>query len=94
MAAKGKLERILIQEEMALRMKSKVIWAKEGDANIKLFHRLMNARKAKNVIAKLEVEVRSVVDKEDDIVGEITGFFKSLYNSDELGYQGIEGIEW
>ena len=35
-----------------------------------------------------------MVDKEDDIVREITDFFKTLYKSDELSYRGIEGIEW
>ena len=73
-------------------MKSKVIWAKEGDANTKLFHRLMNARRAKNAITRLEVEDGIVVDTEADIVREITDFFKTLYRSDELGFQGIEGI--
>ena len=54
MIVKGKLERFLMQEERAVRMKSKFTWAKEGDANTNLFHRLMNARKAKNVITRLE----------------------------------------
>ena len=35
-------------------MKSKFIWAKEGDANTKLFHSLMNGRRAMNAILKLE----------------------------------------
>ena len=91
---KGKLDRILIQEERALRMKLKVSWAKEEDAKTKLFHRLMNARKAKNVITRLELEDGIMVNKEFDIVREITDFFKRLYKSDELGYRGIEGIEW
>ena len=65
---KSKLEKILLKEERALRMKSKFTWAKEGDANTKLFHCLMNARKAKNVITKLELKDGSFVDKEEDIV--------------------------
>ena len=65
---KSKLERLLFQEERALRMKSKFTWAEEGDANTKLFHRLMNARKAKNVITRLETQNGFVVDKDSDIV--------------------------
>ena len=91
---KNKLERILIQEERVFRMKSKFTWAKEGDANTKLFHKLMNARKAKNVIKKLEVGDGIVVDKETYIVREITDFFKGLYQSEGLRNRGIEGIEW
>ena len=94
LTVKGKLERILIQEKRALCLKSRITWAKEGDANTKLFHRLLNARKAKNVITRLELEDGIVVDKEADIVRERTDFFRSLYKSDELIYGGIEGIEW
>ena len=35
-------------------MKSKFKWAREGDANIKLFHNLKNERRATNAIVKLE----------------------------------------
>ena len=75
---KSKLERILTQEERALRMKSKLTQAKERDANTKLFHRLLNARKAKNVITRLEAEDGNVVDKEVDIVRDHR-FFQRLY---------------
>ena len=91
---KSHFERILIQEERATRMKSKIAWAKDGDANTKLLQRLMNARKAKNVITILETGDGNIVDKEDDIVREITEFFKSLYQSAGRSYRGIEGIEW
>ena len=47
-----------------------------------------------NVITRLEAEDGNVVEKEEDIVREITDFFKRLYKSEGLSYQGIEGIEW
>ena len=75
-------------------MKSKFIWAKEGDANSKLFHSLMNARKSKNVITRLELEDGSLIDSENDIVREITGFFKSLYKSEGSSFRGINGFDW
>ena len=90
----GQLKKILLEEERASRLKTKVIWAKQGDANTKLFHCLMNARKAKNVITKLELEDGSFVDKEEDIVREITGFFQSLYKSEVLSFRGLDGIQW
>ena len=40
---KRKLKKIFLEKERALRMKTKFTWAKEGDANIKLFHSSMNA---------------------------------------------------
>ena len=92
--ARSHFEKILLQEERALRLKSKFNWAKQVDANTKLFHSSMNARKAKNVISKLELEDGNVIDKEEDLVQEITGFFQRLYTSDSLCFRGIEGIEW
>ena len=53
----------------------------------------MNARKAKNIITKLELEDDSYVHKEEDIVREIIGYFQSLYKSEGLSFRGIDGIE-
>ena len=91
---KSNLEKFILDEERALRMKSKFIWAKEGDANSKLFHSLMNARKAKNSITKLESEDGRLVESEEDIVQEITSFFRNLYKTEELNFRGIDGIQW
>ena len=88
------LEKTILEEERALRMKSKFIWAKEGDANTKLFHSLINARKSKNVITKLELDDGSLVDAEADIVREITGFFQRLYKTEGMSFRGIEGLDW
>ena len=57
-------------------MKTTFIWAKEGDANTKLFHSLMNARKVKNVITKLELEDGSFIDREEDVVREVQVSFR------------------
>ena len=91
---KSKLEKIFLKEERAFRMKSKFTWAKEGATNTKLFHSLVNLRKAKDVITKLELEYGSLVDKNKYIVLEITGFFQSLYKLEGLSFWGIHGIEW
>ena len=43
---------ILVKKEIMVRQKLKIQWAKQGDANSSLFHRLLNARKSKNFISK------------------------------------------
>lgn len=68
---KSKIKEILLKDERALRMKSKFTQAKEGDANSKLFHRLMNARTSKNSITRLEQEYGSFAEGEDDIVKDV-----------------------
>ena len=60
---RSKLEKILLEQERVIRMKTKVTWAKQGDANTRLFHSLLNARKSKNVITELELEDGSFVDR-------------------------------
>ena len=54
----------------------------------------MNARKAKNVISKLELEDGRIIDKEEDIAQEISTLFQRLYKSESSCFRGIEGIEW
>ncbi|PON53283.1 hypothetical protein TorRG33x02_305890 [Trema orientale] len=91
---KCEVEEIIFKEVRTLRMKSKFTWAKEGDANTKLFHSLMNARKSKNSITRLEMDDGSFVDREEDIVKVVTEFYCSLYKSAELEYRGIKGVDW
>ena len=44
---------IMIKKEISISQKLKVQWAKEGDANSKLFHSLLNARNPKTSFQKL-----------------------------------------
>ena len=85
---------LIIREERATMMKSKFSWAKEGDANTKLFHNLMNGRKAKNAITKLEKTDVELVTGESGIVEEIISFFSRLYSSSHPRFRGIDGIDW
>ena len=75
-------------------MKSKFTWAKEGDANSKLFHNLMNGRRATNTITKLERTSGELISGEEDITGEIISFFSRLYSSPYPPFRGIDGIDW
>ena len=78
--AKSDLYELIIREERAIMMKSKFTWAKEGDANSKLFHILMNGRRATNTITKLERTNGELISGEEDIKGEIISFFSRLYS--------------
>ena len=57
---KAKLLQILEREERAVQMKNKFTWAKEGDANTKLFHLLQSARKMKNSMTKIKKETEKL----------------------------------
>ena len=55
---RSKLEKIFLEEEKAIRMKTKVTWAKQGDANTKLSHSLLNARKSKISVERLLISFK------------------------------------
>ena len=65
---KKALNDIMVKQEIVTRQKLKVQWAKEGDANSRLFHRLLNARKSKNLISKIELDNGEVLTREEDCV--------------------------
>ena len=54
----------MVKKEISIRQKVKVQWAKEGDANSSLFHRLLNARKSNNFISKIELNNGEVLTRE------------------------------
>ncbi|XP_066333398.1 uncharacterized protein [Miscanthus floridulus] len=52
-------------ERTIARLRSRVLYLKEGDANTSFFHRQARYRKKKNFIAKLQVGDQTVADQED-----------------------------
>ena len=43
-------EEVLLKEKISWRPKAKIQWAKEGDVNFKLFHKVATGRKRKSLI--------------------------------------------
>lgn len=59
---------ILNKEEQNWRQKTSLKWVKEGDANTKLYHRVVNGRRRRNEIKELELE-GGVVECDMESVG-------------------------
>ena len=91
---KSKWYELIIREEGATMMKSKFTWAKEGDANTKLFHNLMNERRARNAITKLERTNGELICGQEDIAEEGISFFSQLFSSSHPRFRGIDSIDW
>ena len=85
---------IMVKKEISIRQKLKVQWAKEGDANSRLFHKLLNARMSKNFISKIELDNGEVMMREEDIVREIVDFFERPYSDEASQILGFDGVEW
>ena len=90
---KKELNEILVKREISVRQKLKFKCAKEGDANSRLFHRLLSAQKSKNFISKIELDNGEVLTREEAIIREIVCFFERLYTHEVPEFRGFEGVE-
>ena len=90
---KKTLNDIMVKKDIVSKQKLKVQWGKEGDVNSRLFHSLLNARKSKNLISKIELDSGEVLTRKEDIVREIVCFYESLYSEDSPEILGFEGVE-
>lgn len=61
--------------------KAKIRWLREGEQNSKFFHAMLNHRRCRETINKLELEDGSVVTEMRKIVEEIIGFLPTYIGS-------------
>jgi hypothetical protein len=73
------LERIILQEEISWRQKSRVLWLKEGDKCTKFFHWIANSNRRSNFIESVSVN-GSVTSAQPAIRDHIVQFYESLFS--------------
>jgi hypothetical protein len=72
------LERIILQEEMNQRQKSRVLWLKADDKCTKFFHQIANSNRRSNSIESLSVN-GSVTSNHPAIRDHIVQFYESFF---------------
>ena len=77
------IEKLTLLEEISWRQKSRVLHLREGDANIRFFHRMANSNRRNNGIESLMVDGRLSSDQ-GMIANCITKFFKNLYSDQQV----------
>ncbi len=87
------LEQNLLLEEISLRQKSRVLWLKEGDKNLKFFHHMANSHRRINTIGTLHVDGVQVSDQ-GIIQDYIVNFYKSLFTDGGVRRPMLDGINF
>ncbi|XP_074277216.1 uncharacterized protein LOC141600859 [Silene latifolia] len=75
------ITKLLRQEEVFWRQRSRALWLKEGDRNTKYFHRKAGQRKKKNHIAKLIDDEGRVHEGTKKVSAIAKEYFKELFTS-------------
>lgn len=73
-------EKILKDRKESLRLRSRAIWMKEGDANTKFYHKFSSGRKAINTIWQLQNAQGQVVNTFQQLDELATSHFKQIYH--------------
>lgn len=82
---KDKLSTAYKEEEHFWRQKSRISWLREGDKNTKFFHTYVKGRRVHNRIRNLQRNDSSWTSSEDEVVKEISDYFKDLFSSGGRG---------
>ena len=78
---KAQLKAAYTEEENFWSQKTRINWLKVGDKNTKYFHAHVKGRRTNNRIRKLQKENGSWTENEEELVSEISDFFRELFAS-------------
>jgi hypothetical protein len=78
----GRMDELLIREEMMWLQRSRITWLRYGDRNTSFFHRKASNRARKNKINRLKLEDGSFTEDYDEMKDLASNFFKILYKKD------------
>lgn len=79
---RGKLDELLIHEDVYWKQRSKSFWLLEGDSNSRYFHAFATSRKKKNKLNQLRDENGEVFTKHEDMCHIVESYFTNLFGQD------------
>lgn len=77
------LDLLLSHEEKYWKQRSRTLWVKEGDRNMRFFHQRTKTRQAKNSIKRIRNENGDWVTNENGIESTVTNYFRDIFYSSE-----------
>uniref|UniRef100_A0A2N9FT22 Reverse transcriptase domain-containing protein n=1 Tax=Fagus sylvatica TaxID=28930 RepID=A0A2N9FT22_FAGSY len=90
---KAEWDKLAHLDEVSWRQKSRVLWLKEGDNNMKFFHKMANSHRRRNQILGIEVDGISY-DEESDIREQMVQFYTSLYQENEVWRPDVDRLSF
>lgn len=91
---KSRLQKLIFKEEIMWKQKAKASWAKDEDNNTKIFHEIVNVRRNKNMINKMEISMEEQIENSSKIEEKILNYFLNLYSSGEELRPKVMGLNW
>lgn len=79
---RGKLDELLVHEEVYWKQRAKSFWLLEGDSNSRYFHAFATSRKKKNKLTQLRDENGEVFTKHEDMCHIVKSYFTNLFDQD------------
>ena len=79
---KKEINEIQIREEIMWNQRSRALWLKWGDQNMKFFHATASQRRRKNRIEGLQNQQGDWIDDQEGIENIILEYFTKMYRSD------------
>ena len=80
-STKDQIERLLLDEKVYWKQRSRADWLKEGDKNTKYFHPKASSRKKKNWIGGILNQEEGWTEDKDEIEKEFHEYFAKLFTS-------------
>ena len=73
------------EEEQYWQQKSRIQWLREGDKNTKYFHALVQGRRRRNRLNKLQRDNGTWTEGEEELCKEMEDYYRNLLNGNEGG---------
>ncbi|XP_057447160.1 uncharacterized protein LOC130738983 [Lotus japonicus] len=89
----GDFWKVAHMKESLLRQKSRIMWVKDGDANTKFFHAMVNARRRSNAISGVHVN-GEWIDDPNLVKREVKDFFSMKFKEFHCESPVLDGVRF
>jgi hypothetical protein len=90
---RGELNKVMELDEISWCQKSRVLWLKEGDRNMKFFHRMANSHRQNDFIGCLNID-RNLTSDPEEVEKSIVQYYRKLYCESYQWRPTLDGLQF